>query len=92
MKHTQTLSELQEEIIKSKVDDLARHIDEGLMLDTLVEGGWTKIPFYFYSNEQAIDIKNWCEQTFKKNQWNRLAGSFVFRKKKDAEWFVLRWL
>ena len=72
---------------------MQKSIDEGVLLSVLVEGGWTKVPhdFVVFDSKKAFEMKEYCEQTFKKNQWQILSGHFVFRKKKDAEWFILRW-
>lgn len=91
MDKTQTIEKYQEYLATTAAKEIEKQIDEGVMLDVLVEGGWTKVEFYFTSNKQAVDIKNWCGENFKKNQWQRLQQFFVFRKKQDAEWFILRW-
>ncbi len=86
MKHTQTLTEMQEEMAELVAKEIQREIDESLMLDILVEGGWTKVTF-----QLTPKILDWCKQNLKINEWKYLSGSFAFRKKKDAEWFILRW-
>ena len=91
MKQTQTLTEYQERLVSDAAKDLARQIDESVLMDVLVEGGWTRVQLSLYNPDKAIEILNWCEKTLTKNQWKHLAGAFVFRKKKEAEWFILRW-
>lgn len=86
MKHTQTIAEYQEELAEILAKEIQKEIDESIMIDILVEGGWTKVPFNL-----TPQILDWCEQTLTNNQWKYLAGSFVFRKKTEAEWFILRW-
>ena len=83
--------QLKDNILQEKVDELAKSIDEGVMLALLIESGWTKVPFHFASTAQAIEIYNWCEKTIAENQWHHTYGSFVFRNQKDAMLFVLRW-
>ena len=92
VKQTLTIAEYQERLMDEAARDMSRHIDESILMDALVEGGWTKVDFYFYSNEQAVDMKDWCRENCTNNQWKHLAGAFIFRKKKEAEWFMLRWL
>ena len=70
---------------------IQKEIDEGIMLEILIEGGWTKVPFEFKNGQHAVDVYEWCENNIKLGQWQRLCGSYVFRKKEYAEWFILRW-
>ena len=91
MRQTETLNEYIDRWAQEAATEMQKSIDEGVLLSVLVEGGWTKIEFHFTDNKQAVDIVNWCVENFKKNQWHRLQQYFVFRKKKDAEWFILRW-
>ena len=44
----------------------------------------------FHSNKEAIDVADWIETTCKGKHMKR-GKTFVFEKKQDAEWFVLRW-
>jgi len=53
--------------------------------------GWTNVQLTRYSNNnQAVDIKLWLEENCK-SKWDNLGTHFIFEKKKDAEWFMLRW-
>ncbi len=79
-------------ILEEKLDEMTKSIDNDVLRSLLVEGGWTEIEFYYKNNSQAIDVLEWLGKNVKENQWSRLNSYFVFRKKKDAEWFVLRWL
>lgn len=91
MGHSKDLT-LEEEMAEMAAYEMQKEIDSEIMRSFLVEGGWTEIEFYFKNNDHAIDILLWCEWNIKKDQWKRLGGYFVFRKKQDAEWFVLKWL
>lgn len=79
-------------ILTEKLDEMTKSIDNDVLRACLVEGGWTEIEFYYKNNSQAIDVLEWLGKNVKENQWSRLNSYFVFRKKKDAEWFALRWL
>lgn len=79
-------------IIKEKLDELTKSIDNDVMRACLVESGWTEVSFYYNNNKHAVDVLEWIVNNVKENQWSRLNGYFVFRNKKDAEWFMLRWL
>ena len=83
---------LMEEIIKEKLDELTKAIDNDVMRACLVDSGWTEVSFYYNNNKHAIDVLEWIGNNVKENQWSRLNGYFVFRNKKDAQWFMLRWL
>lgn len=82
---------IEDEIADTLVKEIQKEIDEGIMLSLLVEEGWTKVSFRDYNTQKVIDMDKYCKQNFKKNQWLILNGHFVFRKKQDAEWFILRW-
>jgi hypothetical protein len=83
---------IEEEMAATLAKEIQKEIDESILLELLVEGGWTKVPFSFVDIKKLNEIFKWCESNVKKNQYKLLSGSFVFRKKKDAEWFILRWL
>jgi hypothetical protein len=82
---------IEDEIAETLIKEIQQEIDEGVMLSLLVECGWTKVPYYFTNSDHAVDVMMWLDDTPRKN-WKRLNGSFVFKNKKDAEWFILRWL
>lgn len=85
-------SSLETDIIENLAMELQKEIDEGILCQCLIESGWTEVKMHYISREQAVDIIDWCIDTLTKNQWKRLTGSFIFRNKKEAEWFILRWL
>lgn len=91
MDKTETIAEYQERLATIAAQEIQKEIDAGILLEILVEGGWIKIPYNYTDPYKAIEMTKYCEQTFKKNQWQVINGHFVFRKKKDAEWFILRW-
>lgn len=79
------------------VVDLAKEIQEELdnemMISLLVQSGWTNVPFKYKTLQHAVDVMDWCTVNFETaGLWQRLNGSFVFSRKEDAEWFILRWL
>lgn len=83
---------LEDELATILVQEVQKEIDESIILDFLVDGGWTEITHKFYKTDQLLEVTDWCEKTLTKNQWRYLAGSFVIRDKKEVEWFILRWL
>ena len=91
MHRSELTNEVIDRVVKEAADQLQKSIDEGILLDLLVDGGWTKFPYEIYNTSKAIEMAKYCKNTFKQDQWEILNGHFVFREKKDAEWFVLRW-
>lgn len=89
---TQTMGEIVDVILQEKLEQLTKSIDNDVLRGCLIEGGWTQVEFHYQNNNQAIDVLDWCEKNIKEHQWMRLNQYFVFRKKKEAEWFMLRWL
>jgi hypothetical protein len=83
---------IDDELVKTLMDEIQREMDEDIMRKVYIEQGWTEVKFRYTNNKQAVDILDWCAETLPKNQWQRLGGSFVFKDPKDAEWFLLRWL
>lgn len=92
MTQTETTQEIIDRVVNDAAEEMRKAIDEGVLLDLLVECGWTKIPYLYYDTKKAMDMFEYCEQKFKKDQWKVLNSHFAFRNKKDAEWFILRWL
>lgn len=84
---------LEEEYTKILSEQLQKEIDESISLEILLEHGWTKVEFRFNFNIQLIDdVYAWIYKTYKKDQWKRLSNCFIFKERKHAEWFILRWL
>lgn len=82
---------VEDEVMETLTRDIQKEIDQGVMLEILVQSGWTKVPYHFINGDHAVDVMMWLENTPKKN-WKRLSGSFVFKKACNAEWFLLRWV
>ena len=81
-----------DEIIVQKLEELTASIDNDVLRTSLVESGWIEVEFHYKGANHAIDVLEWIGNNVKENQWSRLNSYFVFSKKKDAEWFMLRWL
>lgn len=81
---------IEDEMLDRIGKEIARDIDEGIMSDILIESGWTPVNFQFNSNEQAVDITDWLNETCE-SKWRRFGGNYLFEDKKEAEWFTLRW-
>jgi hypothetical protein len=71
---------------------LAEEIDNEIMLDMLVTGGWTKVELErLKDRHESIDIETWIDENCT-GKHAKLGRTFVFEKKQDAEWFMLKWL
>jgi len=72
--------------------EMAKEMDWHILADVLVSTGWTNIQLKrFRNNEEAVDINHWLEKNCT-GKWENLGTRYIFKKKKDAEWFSLRWL
>jgi len=86
MKH----NSLEDEILERKSKDLARGIDEDIMLKLLKLNGWISVKYFYKNNPDAVDITDWLIKNCQ-GQWHRLSSYYVFEDKRDAVWFRLRW-
>ena len=82
---------LEDEMMDRIGKEIAKEIDDGILSNVLTETGWTPVEYYFKNNTQAVDINEWLNKTCTK-AWYRLGSDYVFESKKDAEWFILRWI
>lgn len=81
-----------DEAVKKASDQLKQHIDDGIMLDMLVSNGWTKVELERLKDRyESIDIEIWMDENGT-GKHTKLGRTFVFEKKQDAEWFMIRWL
>jgi hypothetical protein len=70
---------------------LAEEIDQEFMLDMLLATGWTKVELERLKDRyESIDIEQWMDEHCT-GKHTKLGRTFVFEKKQDAEWFILRW-
>ena len=82
---------ISEDIIDDISKQMASDMDWLIIADCLVDSGWTNVKLNrFYNNEEAIDINVWLEQNCT-DEWKNLSTRYIFKKKQDAEWFILRW-
>ena len=82
---------LEEEIIETLGNEIAREIDNEIIWGMLIGIGWTKV---ILKDEiamvNATSISTWldnnCSKMYKKHR-----SSFLFEIEKDATMFILRW-
>ncbi len=79
---------ISEEIVNQVADQMSKDIDTLVLMSAL---GWTSVKLNgFRNNKEAVDITLWLEQNCT-GEWKNLSTRYIFEKKKDAEWFILRW-
>jgi hypothetical protein len=89
---TDRTGELQERIIAEQGEALAREIDREVLWGFLKEIGWSRVTLSrFQDNNHAVDITCWLDENIK-NPYERNGADFIFESKKDAIWFILRWM
>ena len=83
---------LADHIMDVLADEIQKEIDEAIMIDMLVSIGWTKVELERLSGRhESIDIEEWIDENCT-GKHSKLGRTFVFEKKQDAEWFILKWL
>lgn len=93
-----TTMNLQSGIITEIADDLAQilqeHLDWEIMMDMIKSAGYTHItmPWPNRIDEiQANEIKKWCQDNLNEHYKGR-GPDWLFKSKKDATLFALRWM
>ena len=82
---------LEQDILDDMGKQMAKEMDFHILADLLEGIGWTSVKLKrFHSRENSIDITEWLE-TNCTGEWKNLSTRFIFEKKQDAEWFILRW-
>lgn len=83
---------LEDEIAENLAKEISEEIDFGIMKDLLIESGWYTVELSTLTNrEQLFDIRDWITKNCKNGHVAR-EKTFIFKCKKEAEWFSLRWL
>jgi hypothetical protein len=79
---------ISEEIVNQVADQMAKDIDTLMLMSAL---GWTSVKLdRFRNGTEAVDIINWIDANCT-GEWKNLSTRYIFEKKQDAEWFILRW-
>jgi len=82
---------LEDEIVESLAREYSEQLDFDITKDLLTDSGWYTIELStLISREQSIDIKDWVSEKVKEGFVSR-GKTFIFKSKKEAEWFSLRW-
>jgi hypothetical protein len=82
---------LEDEMAELAYKEISDEIDFEIMKDLLSDSGWYTVELLTLgSREKSIDIKDWVTEKCKKGFVSR-GKIFIFKCKKEAEWFSLRW-
>jgi hypothetical protein len=83
---------LEDQIAEDKAREMSEQMDFDIMKDLLTDAGWYTIELSTLTRmETLIDVNNWIYDNCKKSFITR-GKIFIFKSKKEAEWFSLRWL
>lgn len=86
-----TEKNLKEDIMDDAIKQIATEMDFHIVADLLEHAGWTSVTLErFRDYEHAVDINLWIEANCT-GEWKNLSTRYIFAKKQDAEWFILRW-
>jgi hypothetical protein len=82
---------LSDEYAGMMADEIQKEIDNEILIDMLVLGGWTKVELErLKDRHESVDIEIWIHENCT-GKYSKLGRTFVFEKKQDAEWFILKW-
>jgi hypothetical protein len=83
---------LEDEIVENIAREYSEQLDFEIMKDLLTDSGWYTVELSkLTSREQLFDIRDWITKNCKNGHVAR-EKTFIFKCKKEAEWFSLRWL
>ena len=83
---------LEDEIAENIAREYSEQLDFDIMKDLLADSGWYTVELStLTSKEQLFDIRDWIKQNCTRGFIAR-EKTFIFKCKKEAEWFSLRWL
>lgn len=86
-------SECDEEVYDLLAKEIQQEIDNEILVNMLQMNNWTRVDLpRFKDNKHAVDIKGWIADTLPEGSCSVFGVSFMFKEKKYAEWFSLRWL
>jgi len=82
---------LEEQITEDLAKEMAEEMDFGIMKELLIGSGWYTVELLTLgSREKSIELRDWVTKNCKRGFVSR-GKTFIFKSKKEAEWFSLRW-
>jgi hypothetical protein len=79
---------LEEQLAEKLSKEIAREIDNGILIELMVAGGYKKVKWTKLVN---ASMASWCMENCA-GQWDRRNEYFLFKESDDAALFTLRWL
>ncbi len=79
---------LEEELAATLSKELAQEIDNEILVDMMVLGGYKKVKWTKLVN---ASMAAWCMENCA-GHWDQLGSYFLFKDSNDAVMFSLRWL
>jgi hypothetical protein len=84
--------QLEKQILQEMADKFQKRIDFDLMVN-LIYDRWTKVELPGYTSIQHEKyVHQWVKKHCRKSTYDFNDTTFVFKFRKNAEWFILRWL
>ena len=83
--------DLEQSIINNAAKRMSDEIDFQVLTGFLTEIGWTKVVLTPMTTEVSCSIDKWIADNIKGN-FETMGLVWVFERKEDASWFVLKWV
>jgi hypothetical protein len=86
--------QLENDLAETMAKEISQQVDFEILTDLLIQlDNWTKVELgNFKDSKHQVDVQNWIDKNCKTGTCRSLGSTFVFKHRKDAEWFILRWL
>lgn len=78
---------IQDELVKTLSDEIAKEIDFGFLADIYTQSGWTEIKFT--PSGRYFEIDAWCKENTA--GVHGYGSRWLFKDEKDITMFILRW-
>lgn len=82
---------LEDEIVNTMAAEIAKEIDFEIISSILIESGWTKVVLNPMTHETSKEIDLWLVHNCK-DEHQTLGLVWLFKDKRDATWFKMRWV
>lgn len=82
---------IEDEITNAMASEMQKEIDGEIMRSLLRESGWHEVVLqWIMTHEVGAEVDAWVASNSKEEYWNR-GLVWLFKSKRDAVWFSLRW-
>ena len=83
--------DLEQSIINGASKRMSDEIDFQVLSGMLCEMGWTKVILTPMTTERSNAIDQWLKENIK-HPFETMGLVWVFERKADASWFMLKWI